>query len=706
MAVMTEEIINQRIASMLSTAERAKSNIEYALNQLKSKTSTDAIVASYIDELENGLTNVNYAIKKINDTNKEWQANYDINNFAEWVDHVVNPMLDEAGEYLGKGMEGVQDIITKNTQQSNHEKTEEHKMENIEPKEVAEKIQNAKDVLNEINFDDSDLRTEEVDSIMNDVNELIRDAEREYQGGMNKVQDIEARNEMFNSSIEKTAKVMEYVELLNSFINEKGAETNTEQSTGTVGTPDVSSTQDEFDQVLQNRTSNVEQSSASETLSAEQLADEIQRTYDRVTSVPAIEDMREQSDVEQTLANETLSAEQLADEIQRTYDRVTSVPALEDLREQNLENKTETEMDREEPMFQQGASSYYDPERPLISRFMRYFDASMPSNSFQAIDFGKHIFRYMLPNDRIPQDSESLMNMTRLTLQQRDGFTDKDFVRLVIDKVIDKGNDNPGLITFDMVADLVESDAYKNYGTTSGSELGRKQKFERWICDKSVLKKIEDPVVCALHEDSMKRVAAAIMPEKDKEKYFTKIDGKIAEFEDLYAKKIRKDENLITLLEANTRQQGESGIRENALQKVRDMYGIICTPPFGALYGEKISTDDASKSTIAEKNIAASGHVAYANMTLEALAKRGAISQKDLQKVLIDELPFNDKTQSQPQLKKRGALFYVGDVLKTAGSSFIGAAAFSILGKICPPAAGIAAAAMAVGGGFKAARDE
>ena len=115
MAVITEEMINQRIASMLSTAERARSNIEYALNQLKSKTSTDATVASYVDELENGLTNVNYAIKKINDTNKEWQANYDINNFAEWVDHVVNPMLDEAGEYLDKGMEGVQDIITKNT---------------------------------------------------------------------------------------------------------------------------------------------------------------------------------------------------------------------------------------------------------------------------------------------------------------------------------------------------------------------------------------------------------------------------------------------------------------------------------------------------------------------------------------------------------------------------------------------------------------
>ena len=397
-------------------------------------------------------------------------------------------------------------------------------LKTVKRKEVAEKIQNAKDVLNEINFNGSDLRTKEVDSIINDVNELLRDAEREYQGGMQmpiyKVQDIEARNEMFESSIEKTAKVMKYVELLKSFTNEKGTETNTEQSTGTVGIPGVSLTQDEVDQVFQNRTSNVEQPSASETLTSEQVADEIQRNYDRVTSVPALEDLREQKDI----------------------------LALEDLREQNLnvnlENKTETGMDREEPMFQQGASSYYDPERPLISRFMRYFDASMPSNSFQAIDFGKHIFRYMLPNDRIPQDSESLMNMTRLTLQQRDGFTDKDFVRLVIDKV----NDNPGLITFDMVADLVESDAYKNYGTTSGSELGRKQKFERWICDKSVLKKVEDPVVCALHEDSMKRVAAAIMPEKDKEKYFAKIDGKIAEFEDVCAKRIRKDKSLITQL--------------------------------------------------------------------------------------------------------------------------------------------------------------
>ena len=368
------------------------------------------------------------------------------------------------------------------------------------------------------------------------------------------------------------------------------------------------------------------------------------------------------------------------------------------------EQKTETVMD-EEPVFQQGASSYYDPQRPLISRFMRYFDASMPSNSFQAIDFGKHIFRYMLPNDRIPQDSASLMNMTRLTLQQRDGFTDKDFIRLVIDKVIDKGNDNPGLITFDMVADLVESDAYKNYGTTSGSEFGRKQKFERWICDKSVLKKIEDPVVCALHEDSMKRVAAAIMPEKDKGKYFAKIDGKIAEFEDLYAKKIREDKSLITQLEANAREIGESGPRENALQKVRDMYGIICTPSFGALYSEKIDTDLAAKTTIAEKNIAASGHVAYANMTLEALAKRGAISQKDLQKVTIDELPFKDKTKSQ-QLEKRGAGFYVRDVLNTAVSSCVGATAFSIIGKICPPAAGIAAAALLAGSGFKAARDE
>ena len=549
---------------------------------------------------------------------------------------------------------------------------------NLNANDVMQEIVKVRAKLSNVNVDNMSDDEKEVSQI---VTQFLDEAERDVNDARNiplyKAIDVQNRNEKLRSAIANIDNAISNL----AYLDESLVDLDNNQEMvagGNGGIPGVSLRQDEVDQLFQNRTNNVEQASGNETLSREQVADEIQRNYDKVTSVPALEDLREQKDV----------------------------LALEDLREQNqnvnLENETEIEMDREEPMFQQGASSYYDPQRPLISRFMRYFDASMPSNSFQAIDFGKHIFRYMLPNDRIPQDSASLMNMTRLTLQQRDGFTDKDFVRLVIDKV----NDNPGLITFDMVADLVESDAYKNYGTTSGSELGRKQKFERWIRDKSVLKKIEDPVVCALHEDSMKRVAAAIMPEKDKEKYFAKIDGKIAEFEDVCAKRIREDKSIITQLEANVREIGESGPRENALKKVRDMYGIICTPPFGALYSEKIDADLAAKTTIAEKNIATSGHVAYANMTLEALAKRGAISQKDLQKVTIDELPFKDKTQLQPQLKKRGAAFYVGDVLKTTASSFVGATAFSIIGKICPPAAGIAAAALLAGSGFKAARDE
>jgi len=558
---------------------------------------------------------------------------------------------------------------------------------NINANTVMQEIAKVRERLSSVNTgdmsdDEKEVYSQVVAQFLNEAEHDVNDAKKIP---VYKEIDVQNRNEKLRSAIENIDNAISNLAYLDESLVD--LDNNQEMTAGgNGGIPGVSLPQDEVDQLYQNRTNNVEQATGNETLSREQVADEIQRNYDRVTSVPALEDLREQKDV---LALEDLREEE-------------KVLALEDLREQNVALEPEVEINQEEPVFQHGASSYYDPQRPLISRFMRYFDASMPSNSFQAIDFGKHIFRYMLPNDRIPQDTESLMNMTRLTLQQRDGFTDKDFVRLVIDKV----NDNPGLITFDMVADLVESDAYKNYGTTLGSELGSKQKFECWIRDKSVLKKIEDPVVCALNEESMKRVAAAIMPEKDKEKYFAKIDGKIKEFDDVCAQKLREDKSLITQLEANAREVGESGSRENALQKVRDMYGIICTPPFGALYGEKIDADLAAKTTIAEKNIAASGHVAYANMTLEALAKRGVISQKDLQKVTIDELPFKDKTQSQPELKKRGVAFYVSDVLKTAASSFVGATAFSVIGKICPPAAGIAAAALVAGTGFKAAREE
>ena len=317
-----------------------------------------------------------------------------------------------------------------------------------------------------------------------------------------------------------------------------------------------------------------------------------------------------------------------------------------------------------------------DASNSLTDEFKKYF-TDTPANILRSIDFGKHLWRYFETDKEkeLPKNPADLLNTTREFLED-DEVTDENLVRLVIDKV---KHDHGSLLTFDMIADLVESEAYKNFDKT-GKDKRAKREFEHWLRNKSLLSKLDSctSTDIVLEEDGLRRVINKIVSEQEREKYLTVIDEKNAEFDETYVQKLKNNqEDSLTQLKEIAVSKGSGNLREAALQKVGGVYNVLCSLDKVQTINEQIYTTMAGVPDFQSKNVIASGWVHNTNKTLFALQKRGVIPEQEFDQITIEELPHQTQTQ-----KKR--VNPVWDVAKTFGLTAGGATVFSAVSSISP----------------------
>ncbi|MBR4418522.1 MAG: hypothetical protein IKT33_00805, partial [Clostridia bacterium] len=305
--------------------------------------------------------------------------------------------------------------------------------------------------------------------------------------------------------------------------------------------------------------------------------------------------------------------------------------------------------------------------KPLIAKFLsKYFNNDF-ANNLRSIDFGKYIFRSLNPEADMPQAAE--LKNEIINLLNKDSFTDDKLVGLIIDKT----NNDAGTVSFDMVADMVDSDAYNKFGQNNAKDRAKKNKFEKWIYKKSVLSKLDDEVLVTLHEESLKKVIDAIVPEEKKEDFLEKINEQVDSFktfsDEVSARRRREgDDDFQNKLAEITAGAGH-GYVMSPKKQLNELYGLIYNDKDADAKKEILYTAWASAKNKEDKDVVLSSEVANENLTLQALTITGAIPVNAEKKPFqINEFPVKSK-EFNP----------VTDVITTFGMSVTGAGVFSAL---------------------------
>lgn len=279
---------------------------------------------------------------------------------------------------------------------------------------------------------------------------------------------------------------------------------------------------------------------------------------------------------------------------------------------------------------------------PLMSSFQKYFTKT-PSNLLRSVNFGKSIFKFLNRNSSqpvaVPEDPAVLLRQVNKMMQtgKFNGvtFTDEMFVRFFIEKVMD----DSGLITYDMIADMMESDAYKSFGAKNGTEdYLVKRKFERWIYHKSILAKINQiPFIdVALHEDGMRRTIAAVNPKNKKvnnDKIYTaQIDAKVKEFDEAFNQNPDALSKLKDLAKANKSK------KSNHTNWAKGVYGVLCQPDEANCFSETFDFVNTA-SGVKNRELNMFGLVTATNKAIVALGKRNNWSEADIDTILVKTGP-------------------------------------------------------------------
>ncbi len=344
---------------------------------------------------------------------------------------------------------------------------------------------------------------------------------------------------------------------------------------------------------------------------------------------------------------------------------------------------------------------------PLMTKFKKFFE-NTPANLLRSVDFGKSLFSYFNPRMEVPSDPAELLKATKALFEiggyQGTNFKDEDFVRFVVDKV----NNDPGLMTFDMIADLVESDAYQNFGKHAlSADHHAKSKFENWVTKKSMLSKINQTqdVDVVLNADGLKRVVNNLVQEKQKGNYLKEIDQKIEQFDETYVK--HQSPDALKELQANA----SSGRRY--ADAIKGVNQILCNEDTASLLNETIDSAVLSAKP-KEREALKLGIGIHTNKILCAVAQRKSWTNEELKSILIKSSveknaeKFEQKAEqikAQPQGKVVETKMQVNnndefhpvlDVAKTFGLSLVGSATISTItaipgvGQVVGPLVGLA----------------
>ena len=324
--------------------------------------------------------------------------------------------------------------------------------------------------------------------------------------------------------------------------------------------------------------------------------------------------------------------------------------------------------------------------KPLLKKFMKYFD-NTDANKLRSIDFGKFLFKIYYPDREIPSDSAALLNATHslFTVGFDDSLiTDEAFVRFVIEKCTSE----PGLLTFDMIADLLESPAYKKFGQKSSEDALKKYNFEKDLIYASMLLKIDEmlPDDVVLSEDSMRRLITAIEhifkdPKKVKTKFEKQINEKIDEFDETYINHANK--NAVKELQKISDAKGQEPVAQ-----LKQIYSVLCDEEHASFFAEAIDSITMGAKDSKTRQTMIEGATVDTNNILYAVAQRKGLSDQEFEKISY-ELPllkrsaqFEQQAAKIAGKKTTKTLNPVVDVARTFAQSLTGATVISTISAI------------------------
>ena len=324
--------------------------------------------------------------------------------------------------------------------------------------------------------------------------------------------------------------------------------------------------------------------------------------------------------------------------------------------------------------------------KPLLKKFMKYFD-NTDANKLRSIDFGKFLFKTYYPDREVPSDPVALLNATQslFTIGFDDSLiTEEAFVRFVIEKCTSE----PGLLTFDMIADLLESPAYKKFGQKSSEDALKKYNFEKYLIFSSMLLKIDEmsPDDVVLSKDSMRRVITALEPKfKDPKKVKTKfekqINEKIDEFDETYINHANK--NAVKELQKISDAKGQEPVAQ-----LKQIYSVLCDEEHASFFAEAIDSITMGAKDSKTRQTMIEGATVATNKILYAMAQRKGWSDQEFEKISY-ELPllkrsaeFEKKAAKINGKKTTKTLNPVVDVARTFAMSLTGATVISTISAI------------------------
>ncbi len=311
----------------------------------------------------------------------------------------------------------------------------------------------------------------------------------------------------------------------------------------------------------------------------------------------------------------------------------------------------------------------------------KFFDTKKASNILCSVDFGKSLFKYINhknPNPiPVPNGSAAILRSVKKMMQTGKfgnvNVDDDFFVRFFISKV----NEDPGLVTFEMIADVLKSNAYKSFGSNNAKDKHNKRKFETWIYNKSILSKINDIslVDVVLHKDAMLDVINNIDPKNKKGKndaiYKKQLDEKEKEFDEIF----NKNANSLTELKDAARKN-----KNKHTDWIKSVYDVLCEPD-EAEYINEIVDAVAVGSRPKERNYNLLGMGTATNKVILAVAKKRGWGDNDIQSILVktnteyNAEKFNEINEVQNGVKKQG--WYQKNAALDVVVTFFSAAGFS-----------------------------
>lgn len=268
----------------------------------------------------------------------------------------------------------------------------------------------------------------------------------------------------------------------------------------------------------------------------------------------------------------------------------------------------------------------------LIQKFAKKHFTNTPSHMLRSISVGKFLHSYFMPGTEVPENPATLLNETYtvLTSNERD-FSDEDFVRVMLSYI----NQEPGLVTFDMIADLLESDAYKKFGH-GANDKNLKGQFENWLINGSMLSHLDllSSFEVFYNINSIKRTAAALRQGGFREhaEYINQID------QQLENKKQEFDETFVNHADDDAFEKLVATVNDknlNYVDKLKNIYNILCDEEHANFLANNLDAITMGADRSQTRNAMIEGAVLTANKILYAYAKRKGLTKEQFKQLYL-----------------------------------------------------------------------